>query len=56
MYTTTDEQGIMNNFANEPEMYYADSPSTEQKRNYFLQGGVALLLVASVVFTALVVS
>ena len=56
MYSTTDEHGIINNFANEPEMYYAEAPSAKQKRNYLLQGSVAVLLIAGVVATALVVS
>ena len=56
MYTTTDERGVMNNYATEPEMYYATEPSPEQQRKYFLQGAIALILVASVVVTALAVS
>jgi hypothetical protein len=56
MYTTTDEHGVMNNYASEPEIYYAQSPSLEQQRNYLVQGAVAVLLIASVVFTALAVS
>ena len=30
MYTTTDERGVMNNYATEPEIYYAVAPSAEQ--------------------------
>lgn len=56
MYTTTDEHGVMNNYASEPEIYYAQSPSPEQQRNYLLQGGIALLFVVSIVLTALAVS
>ena len=56
MFTTTDERGIMNNYAAEPEMYYAVSPSPEQQRNYLLQGAIALVLVTSVVLTAAAVS
>ena len=56
MYTTTDERGVMNNYANEPQVYYATSPSRQQKRNYFLQGALALVLVISVVLTAVAVS
>ena len=56
MYTTTDERGIMNNYAAEPDMYYAVSPSPEQKRNYLIQGALALVLVTSIVLTALAVS
>ena len=56
MYTTTDERGIMNNYAVEPDMYYAVSPSSEQKRNYLFQGMIALALITSVVFMAVAVS
>ena len=56
MYTTTDERGIMNNYATEPEMYYAVSPTSEQQRNYLLQGALALMLVTSIVLTAVAVS
>ncbi len=56
MYTTTDERGIMNNYATEPEMYIAVSPTSEQQRNYLLQGAIASLLVTSLVLTAVAVS
>ena len=56
MYTTTDERGIMNNYATEPEMYFAISPSAEQQRNYLLQGALAGMLVTSLVLTAVAVS
>jgi hypothetical protein len=56
MYTTTDERGILNNYANEPAMYLAVYPSPEQQRRYLLQGGLAALLVTSVTLIALAVS
>ena len=56
MYTTYDETGRLNNYANEPEIYYAVEPSLEQKRNYLTQGAFALLLVTSLVLTSLVIS
>ncbi len=56
MYTTTDERGVMNNYATEPDMYYAVYPSPEQQRNYFLQGAIAFGLVATLILTALAVS
>ena len=46
----------MNNFANEPEVYYAVEPTPEQKRNYLIQGIFALLLVTFLVLTSLVIS
>ncbi len=56
MYTTTDEKGILNNYATEPNMYYAVYPSTEKQRNYLFQGALAILFVGSLVLTALAVS
>jgi hypothetical protein len=55
MYTT-DETGVMNNYAVEPDMYFAVYPSVEQQRRYLVQGAIAILLVATTLFTALVVS
>lgn len=56
MYTTTDEQGMLNNYASEPEMYYSTYPSPEQQRNYIKWGTIALLLLTSLVLTTLAVS
>lgn len=55
MYTTEDN-GLLNNFAKEPKMYCADAPSSEQQRNYLLQGAAAILLLASVLVVAVSVS
>ncbi|NJL52830.1 MAG: ssl1498 family light-harvesting-like protein [Hydrococcus sp. SU_1_0] len=38
MTTTTDESGIMNNFAQEPKMYYAEAPTSQEKASYILWG------------------
>ena len=56
MYTTTDEHGILNNFAAEPKLSYAASPSGEQKRAYLIQGVVAAVLVVAAVSISLGVS
>ena len=56
MYTTTDEAGRLNNFASKPKMYVADRPEPQQQRRYLLQGGLALLLISSLITTALAVS
>ena len=56
MTTTSDENGIINNFAKEPAMYYAEAPSTGEKRSYLLWGAIASILVTASVFTAVVVS
>ena len=56
MTTISDENGIMNNFAKEPVMYYAEAPSSQEKRGYFVWGAIALVVVAVSVFTAFSVS
>jgi hypothetical protein len=56
MYTTTDERGILNNFAKEPKAYLAAAPNSRQKFIYLLQGGAAMLLVAGLLTITVVVS
>lgn len=56
MQTTTDERGLLNNFATEPKVYLAQTPSQEQKRRYALQGAIATLLVVGLVFTSFAIS
>lgn len=56
MTTTTDEKGIMNNFAREPKMYYAEAPSSNEQRRYVLWGAIATVVIAASVFTAVVAS
>ena len=56
MYTTTDERGILNNYATEPNLYYADYPSQEQQKRYAFWGGIATLFVTAVVLAAFAVS
>lgn len=55
MYTT-DDRGILNNYAVEPTVYYAQYPSQEQQQRYLFQGAVAVLLVTLLVLTAFGVS
>lgn len=55
MYTTNSE-GILNNYAAEPAMYFAEYPSPEQQQRYVLQGAVAFVFVALTILTTLVVS
>ncbi|WP_134075790.1 ssl1498 family light-harvesting-like protein [Nostoc sp. 106C] len=52
MYTTINEEGILNNYATEPQTYYAAYPSTEQQSRYAFQGAVATLLVTALVLFA----
>jgi hypothetical protein len=56
MYTTTNENGILNNYAPETKFYYAESPSKEQQSKYAFQGAVAVLFIISIIFIALGVS
>jgi hypothetical protein len=56
MYTTTDEHGILNNFAKEPKTYIADKPSPEQQQRYVLQGAAAMLLIGGLLAITAVVS
>lgn len=56
MYTTVNEQGILNNYSTEPEVYYAGFPSPEQQNRYALQGGLATLFVTALVLVACAVS
>ena len=56
MYTTINETGQLNNYATEPEMYFASYPAPEQQRRYMLQAGLATLLVSALMLTTLVVS
>jgi hypothetical protein len=43
MYTTSDEKGILNNYAKEPKLYYAEFPTKAQQSTYAFQGVVAIL-------------
>ena len=55
MYTTN-EKGLLNNYATEPTIYFAEFPSPEQQQHYAFQGAIATLLVALSLFIALSVS
>jgi hypothetical protein len=56
MYTTTNESGVLNNYATEPQMYFATYPSPEQQGRYKVQGAIASLLVSALVLVSLAVS
>ncbi len=56
MYTTYSNEGTLNNYAVEPEVYYAVEPSPEQQRTYLKQGACALLLVSSLIMTSFIIS
>ncbi|MEA5581454.1 ssl1498 family light-harvesting-like protein [Nodularia harveyana UHCC-0300] len=56
MYTTIDETGVLNNYASEPQMYYASYPNQEQQRKYTMQAAFATLIVTTIILVALSVS
>ncbi|MFH7025295.1 MAG: photosystem II assembly protein Psb34 [Heteroscytonema crispum UTEX LB 1556] len=56
MYTTINESGILNNYATEPQLYYAEYPNQEQQNRYKFQGAIATLIVTTLVLVALGVS
>ncbi|WP_143841989.1 MULTISPECIES: ssl1498 family light-harvesting-like protein [unclassified Nostoc] len=56
MYTTVNEEGILNNYATEPQMYYAEYPAIWEQRKYALQGAFATLLVITIGLVAFSVS
>lgn len=53
---TVDREGLTNNYAVEPDMYYSVFPSPEQARQYALQGAIATLLVVGLILTSFAVS
>ena len=57
MFTTIQrDNGILNNYAVEPKVYFASYPSPEQQQRYALQGAFATLFVSTLVLVALAVS
>lgn len=56
MTTISDEHGILNNFAKEPAMYYAEAPNSKEQRNYVIWGALASVLVIASVATAVIIS
>jgi hypothetical protein len=56
MYTTVNEDGVLNNYATEPQMYYAEYPAIWEQRKYVIQSVFATLIVTTLVLVALSVS
>ncbi|UBF26449.1 ssl1498 family light-harvesting-like protein [Kovacikia minuta CCNUW1] len=54
MYTVN-EEGLLNNYAIEPAIQYAEYPSPEQQRRYAFQGAIATLFVTALILTSLAV-
>jgi hypothetical protein len=51
-----DETGVLNNYATEPQIYFAEYPFPEQQLRYALQGAIAFLFVTACLFVAIGVS
>ena len=57
MYTTTQlDNGVLNNYATEPKMTYAEAPGRYEQRRYLKQGAIAALFVSALVLVSFVVS
>ena len=56
MNTVQLDNGAINNYAAEPETYYATYPSPEQQRSYLVQGAIGFAVVAVSLLIALGVS
>lgn len=56
MYTTINEEGLLNNYACETSIYYAEYPAVWEQRRYALQGAIATLFVGLLILTSLSVS
>ncbi|MHC5675234.1 photosystem II assembly protein Psb34 [Nostoc sp.] len=56
MYTTVNKDSVINNYAAEPQFYYAEYSSPEQQNRYKFQAAVATLLVTAIVLVAFGVS
>ncbi|MEM9215943.1 MAG: ssl1498 family light-harvesting-like protein [Cyanobacteria bacterium P01_F01_bin.150] len=53
---TTEEGGLLNNFAVEPKMYQAEAPTSSDKRNYIILGLGSILLLGGLLAVAVTVS
>ena len=51
-----DDEGIINNYATEPDLYMANYPSAEQQKRYAFLGAGATLLITIALLTTFAVS
>ena len=56
MRYTTDDQGLLNNFAAEPEVYFAEPPTNSQKVRYTIQAACATVFLGVVAYVAYIAS
>lgn len=53
---TVDREGLTNNYAVEPDMYFSSFPTPTQARRYAYQGIAAATLVVGLILTSAIVS
>ena len=53
---TVDREGLTNNYAVEPDMYFSSFPTSTQVRRYAYQGIAAATLVVGLILTSAIVS
>lgn len=53
---TTEQNGLLNNFAKEPKVYYAESPNSSQQMSYVIQATLAATFLGGIIATAFLVS
>ncbi|ERN41800.1 hypothetical protein KR51_00016530 [Rubidibacter lacunae KORDI 51-2] len=51
-----EDGGRLNNYAITPKIYRADPPTASQKRNYIILGALSTVLLAGLMFVAVVAS
>ncbi|HHP7229768.1 MAG TPA: photosystem II assembly protein Psb34 [Xenococcaceae cyanobacterium] len=56
MQTTQLDNGVLNNYAVEPEMTYAEYPAVYEQKRYLQQGAIATLFVSILVVISSIVS
>ena len=56
MRTAQLDNGTLNNYAQEPDMYYSEYPSYFQQQRYKLQGGIAFLFVSSLILSVIAIT
>lgn len=56
MYTTVNEDGVLNNYAPTTRVYYAEYPAVWEQRRYALQGAIATLFVGLLILTTFAAS
>ena len=53
---TVDREGLVNNYANPPETYEADYPTSRQQNRYLFWGIIALLFVTGLIGISFIIS